>query len=100
MPPAMLMAPRQRGILMRAALCTLVALLGMAGASYAGDADKDRKPIEKQIKLPNLDFNGYSAQFDTNLSRRPETYAPPGASQFTNDSAEPYVGLKFSKPLK
>ena len=85
---------------MRAALYTLIALLGMATVVFAAEANKDRKPIEKHIKLPNLDFNGYSAEFDTGLSRRPDTYAPPGTSQLTNDSAEPYFGLKFSKPLK
>jgi hypothetical protein len=85
---------------MRAALCTLIALIGMAHVSYAADADKDRKPAEKQIKLPSFDFNGYSTQFDADLTRRPDTFAPPGASQFTNDSAQPYFGLNFSKPLK
>ena len=85
---------------MRAIFCTLIAVLCMAGVAYAGDADKDRKPAEKQIKLPSLDINGYSAQFDTGLARRPDNFTPPGTSQYTNDSASPYFGLKFSKPLK
>ncbi len=85
---------------MRAALCTLVALLCMASISYAADADKDKKIIEKNIKMPSLDFNGYSAQFDTDLSRQQDTFDPPGTSQFRNDNVHPYFGLKFSKPLK
>ncbi len=85
---------------MRAALCTLVALLGLVHLAYAADADKDKKIVEKKIKIPSLDFNGYSAQFDTDLSRRGDTLDPPGTSQFRNDNAHPYFGLKFSKPLK
>jgi len=81
-------------------VCTLIALFCMASIGHAADADKDHNPAQKQIKLPSLDINDYSAQFDTGLSRRPDNFAPPGTSQFTNDSAAPYVGLKFSKPLK
>lgn len=85
---------------MRAALCTLIALLGMVHLTHAADADKDKKVFEKKIKIPSLDFNGYSAQFNTDLSREPGALDPPGTTQFRSDSVHPYFGLKFSKPLK
>jgi hypothetical protein len=85
---------------MRVALCTLIALIGMAQVGHAADTDKDKKIINKTIKIPSLDFNGYSAQFNTDLSRQQDTFDPPGTSQFRNDNVHPYFGLKFSKPLK
>ncbi|MEJ2375158.1 MAG: hypothetical protein P8Y53_15440 [Pseudolabrys sp.] len=88
---------------MRVAVCTLAALIGMAQLAYADDADKadkDKKIIEKKIDTPSLDLNGYSPQFNTDLSRQPDSIDPPGTSQFRNDNAHPYFGLKFSEPLK
>ena len=61
---------------------------------------KTRRSSRRRSRIPSLDFNGYSAQFDTDLSRRGDTLDPPGTSQFRNDNAHPYFGLKFSKPLK
>jgi hypothetical protein len=85
---------------MRAAFCTVLILLGLLTASYAGDDAAQQDQRWKKIKIPQLELNGYTARFGVDEQQTWQTPDPSGRSDFRQDSSQPVFGLTFSRPLK
>ena len=83
---------------MRAALCTIAILFGLTTVGHAGDADKPKN--QKQIRIPALELNGYSARGgidETQIWNTPDIY---GRRPSWQDSSDRPVGLTISRPLQ
>jgi hypothetical protein len=78
-------------------VCVFVLLLASAGVGYAADNAKNNgyRPI-----LPTVDLDGgYSVNLNTEMPKPTELDAPPALSDLRQNSIQPFVGLRLSKPL-
>ena len=83
---------------MRAALCTFAILFGFTTLGYAGDVDKHK--TQKQIRIPALEQNGYTAKFgidETQIWDTPDIY---GRKPSWQDNSDRPVGLTISRPFQ
>jgi hypothetical protein len=87
------------GAFMRVAVCVVAILFGFVSASAAAE-DKNKRPKEKPIQLPTLEFNGYSGRLSADQSRIWETPDPSSQFQARQSASQPYFGLTFSRPLQ
>jgi hypothetical protein len=76
----------------------LALLLGFSSVGYAADATKD-KAFQPILPPVNLD-GGFSVNLDTDRPKASDLDAPPALSPLRDDSIQPFVGLKLTKPLQ
>jgi hypothetical protein len=71
-------------------------LFGLSSPSYA--ADEKNKPIDE---LTSIQLGDYSLKFEGDAPKSTTVPRdPPGMSNFKKESNTPFLGLKFSTPLK
>ena len=72
-------------------------VLGLSGPNFGAEVGKSNQ-IDS---LTSLQLGDYSIKFDGENPRKPnDLYDPPGLQSFRKDIFNPFVGLKFSSPLK
>jgi len=79
------------------AFLAAILVLILAPAGHAGEADKndEAKPL-----LPPVTFgDNYSVKLDVDKPKASDLDAPPALTPLRDDSFQPFVGLKFTKPL-
>ena len=82
-------------------LCVLAMLFAFAGAAQAADAGKKDDASDngaKKLAIPSVEMGGGSVGVSTDKPHDPNV---PGFSDPArlDKPAEPFVGLKFTKPL-
>ncbi len=78
-------------------ILVVVLLLGLAGICYAAE-DQKNKQIEA---LTSIQLGDYSLKFEGENPRKSSALEdPPGLASFKKDAFNPFLGLKFSTPLK
>ena len=79
-------------------LCALAMLFAIAGAGHATDAGKTGDTSGKKLTIPSVEMGGGSVGVSTT---RPDDPNVPGFNDPAKQDkpVEPFVGLKFTKPL-
>jgi len=78
-------------------MLVVAVLLGLASVCYAGE-DQKNKQIEA---LTSIQLGDYSLKFEGENPRKSTTLEdPPGLASLKKDNFNPFLGLKFSTPLK
>lgn len=81
----------------RYTLFLLPFVLGLSGPSFGAEVGKSNQ-IDS---LTSLQLGDSSLKFDGDSPRRPnDLFDLPGLQSFRKDSFNPFLGLKFSSPLK
>lgn len=70
--------------------------VGYAADTSASNAAQD--PLLPPVKLDGY-LNGYSVQLDTDQPTSMTADTPDGLTTLKKDEPQPYLGLKFTKPL-
>jgi len=83
---------------MRASATLVLAfLVGLTSIAYAVEAEKNKQIDE----LTSIQLGDYSLRYEGDAPRNtiaPDS--PPGMSNFRKETPGPFLGLKFSTPLK
>ena len=81
----------------RYTLILLPFVLGLSSPGFGAEVGKSNQ-IDS---LTSFQLGDYSLKFDGENPRKPsDLYDPPGLKSFRKDAFNPFVGLKFSSPLK
>jgi len=88
------------GSRMRAAIVTFMIVFGFTSVSFASEDDRTKRPKEKPIQLPSVEFNGYSGKITADQSRIWDSPDPSSQYQMRQSASQPYFGLSFSRPLE
>lgn len=83
---------------MRYSLFLLPFVLGLSGPGFGAEVGKNNQ-IDS---LTSFQLGDYSVKFEGDSPRKPsDIYDPPGLRSFRKEDAfTPFLGLKFSSPLK
>lgn len=83
-------------------LCALAMLFALAGAGLAAEAGKNNGTSDnggKKLTIPSLEMGGGSLGVSTDKPDDPNVPAFHDPNNDDRGAVEPFVGLKFTKPL-
>ena len=81
----------------RYTLFLLPFVLGLSGPVFGTEVGKNNQ----MDSLTSIQLGDYSLKFDGDSPRKSnDLFDPPGLKSFRKDSFNPFLGLKFSSPLK